>query len=393
MFDTAIARPERYDAVIVGARCAGAATAMLLARAGLRVLAIDRAEYGSDTLSTHTLMKGAVLSLDRWGLLPAVRAAGTPAVMATTFHYGDEQITVPARTEADALYAPRRTVLDRILVDAARDAGAEIRFGCTMETLTTDGGGRVTGLIYIGPDGQRIAVHARIVVGADGASSRVAEQVSAKTRVRGEAGGATLMCYVPGMAGRGFHWHYRNGLMAGIIPTNDDQACVFVGGRHERFRGAPLAETFQTRLREAAPSLAAAMRRTEPAGRLRFFAGRCGYLRTAQGAGWALVGDAGYFKDPCTAHGITDAFRDAELLARAVIADHPAALAAYETQRDSLSLPLFEITERIARFDWSLGALKRDLIALGKCMQEENEAMSRIVAEPPQAPPRLAAAS
>ena len=113
---------QSYDALVVGARCAGAATAMLMARQGLRVLVIDRAGYGTDTISTHALMRGGVLQLHRWGVLPRLREMGTPAVRETTFHYGDEAIAVPIRPAngVDALYAPRRTLLDSTLVDAAR---------------------------------------------------------------------------------------------------------------------------------------------------------------------------------------------------------------------------------------------------------------------------------
>lgn len=386
------ARMARYDAVIVGARCAGAATAMLLARQGLSVLAIDRAEYGSDTLSTHALMRGGVASLERWGLLGALRAAGTPAVMRTRFNYGEEAIDVPAKDASGALFAPRRTVLDRIIVDAARRAGAEIRFGCTLESVEHDQTDRATGISYIDRSGQRISVRAGVVIGADGASSRVAEQVGARTRVSMPSGGATLMAYFSGVRVEGFDWHYRPGMMAGMLPTNSDQVCVFVSGRPERFRGAPLAESFRKRLREAAPALAEAILRAEPAGRLRIFAGRPAHLREAQGPGWALVGDAGYFKDPCTAHGITDAFRDAELLSRAIIADRPGAMADYEAIRDALSAPLMEITDRIGRFDWSLGQLKHHLMALAGVMQTELAVMERLAAQPVAPEPEYAEA-
>src|SRR5215213_5409560 len=118
----------KYDALVVGARCAGGATAMLLARRGLRVLAIDRGGYGTDTMSTHALMRGGVLQLRRWGVLPRLLEVGTPAVRATAFHYGDEDaLEVPVKPGhggVDALYAPRRTVLDSVLVDAAQEAGA-----------------------------------------------------------------------------------------------------------------------------------------------------------------------------------------------------------------------------------------------------------------------------
>src|SRR4051794_17256611 len=119
---------EYYDVLIVGARCAGAATAMLMARAGMRVLLVDRGSYGTDTISTHALMRGGVTQLHRWGVLPCVQEAGTPAIRSTTFHYGDEQITVPIKASdgVNALYAPRRTLLDSTLVDAAWEAGAQV---------------------------------------------------------------------------------------------------------------------------------------------------------------------------------------------------------------------------------------------------------------------------
>ena len=112
---------DRYDVVVVGARAAGAATAMLLARCGVRVLAVDRGGYGTDTLSTHALMRAGVLQLARWGLLERIEAEGTPRVQRTVFHYEDEvlDILIKPRHGVPALFAPRRTVLDRILVDAA----------------------------------------------------------------------------------------------------------------------------------------------------------------------------------------------------------------------------------------------------------------------------------
>src|SRR6476620_9068199 len=122
---------SRYDVVVVGARCAGAATAMLLARAGHRVLVIDRGRYGTDTLSTHALMRGAIVQLHRWNVLPAVIASGAMPVRQATIHYDSESVSVPIkpRDGVDALYAPRRHVLDRLLVDAASEAGADVVYG------------------------------------------------------------------------------------------------------------------------------------------------------------------------------------------------------------------------------------------------------------------------
>jgi flavin-dependent dehydrogenase len=138
---------SRYDAVIIGARCAGAATGLLLARSGAKVLVVDGQAYGSDTMSTHALMRGAVLQLERWGLTSNVVAAGTPAIRSTTFHYSDESIRVDIKPDhgVDRLFAPRRTVLDPLLVDAARKAGAEVRHGISLSELQFASGGRVIG--------------------------------------------------------------------------------------------------------------------------------------------------------------------------------------------------------------------------------------------------------
>src|SRR6516165_2406125 len=137
----------RFDAVIIGARCAGAATALLLARAGAKVLLVDRQAYGSDTMSTHALMRGAVVQLNRWGLIPSVIEAGTPAIRSTTFHYGDETVRIDIKPDhgVDCLFAPRRTVLDPLLVDAAREAGAEVRHGVALSELQFASSGRVIG--------------------------------------------------------------------------------------------------------------------------------------------------------------------------------------------------------------------------------------------------------
>src|SRR5712691_8583634 len=123
-----------WDVVVVGGRAAGASTAMLLARAGMRVLCVERTRLGSDTLSTHALMRAGTLLLAKWGLLDSVIDAGTPAVQRTLFHYGAESVPVSIRPAAgvDALYAPRRTLIDRLLVGAAVAAGATFRFGCSV---------------------------------------------------------------------------------------------------------------------------------------------------------------------------------------------------------------------------------------------------------------------
>src|SRR5262245_12149305 len=171
-----------FDVVVVGARCAGAATALLLARRGLRVLAVDRGRYASDTVSTHALMRAGVAQLSRWGVLEQIKAAGTPVIRSTSFHYGDEVVAVQIKPQQgiEGLYAPRRTVIDRVLVDAARKAGAEITFETQLVGLVREDNGRVSGVrIKDGHDRER-QISSGLVIGADGVRSAVARLVGSE---------------------------------------------------------------------------------------------------------------------------------------------------------------------------------------------------------------------
>ena len=184
-----------YDVLVVGARCAGAATAMLLARRGLRALAIDRAEYGTDTISTHALMRGGVLQLHRWGVLPWLRRQGLPAIRATTFHYDDEAVPIAIRPAhgVEALYAPRRILLDSMLADVAEQAGATVRYGHTLARLAAPPDGRVCGATVLDAAGKARTIKADLVVGADGIGSSVA-RLSGAPIVR-EARNTTAVVY------------------------------------------------------------------------------------------------------------------------------------------------------------------------------------------------------
>ena len=267
-----------YDAVIVGARCAGAATAMLLARAGMNVLAIDRQAYGSDTMSTHALMRTGVLQLERWGLLPAVMAAGTPEIRTTTFHYGCEQLCLSIKPEygVEYLCAPRRTVLDRILVDAARSAGADVRHGVVLSRLQIDSKGRVVAALLRDADGNSTAVRSDIVIGADGRQSTVAALVKAGTYLNGRSASAYVYGYYEDLDRYGYHWHFAENVAAGVIPTNHGQHCVFVGvpgpAFPATFRGN-VEGAFLQILAANSPHLCDDVSRARPVGRLRGFAG------------------------------------------------------------------------------------------------------------------------
>jgi 2-polyprenyl-6-methoxyphenol hydroxylase-like FAD-dependent oxidoreductase len=377
---------HHYDAIVVGGRCAGAATAMLLARGGRRVLVVEAARPGTDTLSTHALMRGGVLQLHRWGLLDAVVAAGTPAIAVTEFAYGDDIESVDIRPSGgiSALRAPRRTVLDTLLLEAARAAGAEVRIPARVTGLLTDGG-RVRGVEGVERGtATRFRATAPLTIGADGRNSTIANGVGARFRRRGSESSAVVYGYFFGLPRDRYHWAYRPGVTAGVVPTGDGLACVWAGTASARFarqRSTGLHATYWSLLAEAAPGLARSISASQPVGMLRGFPGQPGWIRASAGPGWALVGDAGYFKDPITAHGITDALRDAELLARAVL-DAPRggraqlnALYDYERTRDRLSDPLFDVTEHIASYSWDLAELRWRLRELSNAMRPEVDAL------------------
>jgi flavin-dependent dehydrogenase len=373
--DTLYSFEPRYDAVIVGARCAGAATAFLLASSGAKVLVVDRQAYGSDTLSTHALMRGAVFQLSRWGVLPEIVAAETPPIRATTFHYGREAIRVAIKPEhgVECLFAPRRTVIDRLLVDAARKAGAEVRHGVTISELLFASDGQVVGVLLNDGRGSRATVRTGIVIGADGRQSTIAELVKARTYVEGVNASGIVYGYCKNLNRDGSHWYFGKNCAAGAIPTNAGH-CVFAAVPSQRFsatfRGNVMRGYLEV-LETICPELRAEVEHGLLIGRLRGFGGARSYLRQCYGAGWALVGDAGYFKDPLTAHGITDALRDAELLSRAVAIGSARAFEAYQQERDALSLSLLWVTDAIASFAWSLDEIRRLHSDLNAAMRAE----------------------
>jgi flavin-dependent dehydrogenase len=364
-----------YDVLVVGGRVAGASTAMLLARAGARVALVERSAYGSDTVSTHGLMRAGVLQLSRWGLLDTLAAAGTPPIRETTFHYSDreaQQITIRAKSGVDALYAPRRQVLDRILVDAAADAGADVRHRTAVTALLRDESGRVTGARVQDRAGRTADLHARLTVGADGLRSTVASAVGAPVVRRGESRSAVLYRYYAGLRATGYEWAYAPGAGAGFLPTNEELTCVFVATTPARMRAVGREESFATLL--TATGLAERVLSAEPAGRLHGWAGAAGFVRRSGGPGWALVGDAGYYKDPITTHGMTDGLRDAELLTDAILRNpETVALAQYQAARDQLSSRFFDATESVASYAWSMDEVRLLLREVSSAMGDEVE--------------------
>jgi 2-polyprenyl-6-methoxyphenol hydroxylase-like FAD-dependent oxidoreductase len=370
-----------YDVVVVGGRVAGASTALLLARAGAKVVLVDRGRCGSDTVSTHGLMRAGVLQLLRWGVLPDVIAAGTPPVRDVIFHYADAEpvrVTLRPGAAVDALYAPRRQLIDRLLVDAAAAAGAEVLHETTVTGLLRDATDRIVGARVLRRRGGTADLHASFTVGADGIRSLVAEEAAAPMIRQGMAEGAFIYRYLEGLPAEGYEWAYGAGAAAGLIPTND-ATCVFVAttpARLRELRRDGSEQAFSAVLAMAAPTFVDRVAAATPASSLRGWAGAPGFLRRCWGPGWALVGDAGYFKDPITTHGMSDAMRDAELLTDALLAvlsgaPDAAALAAYERVRDSLSSQLFDVTEAVAAFDWDLDRVRLLLREVSSAMADE----------------------
>ncbi|MFJ5774255.1 NAD(P)/FAD-dependent oxidoreductase [Streptomyces sp. NPDC093094] len=308
-----------HDVVVVGARCAGAPTAMLLARYGHQVLVVDRATFPSDTISTHLIHPPGLAALDRWGLLERVVDTGCPPIDTYRFDLGPFALTgSPAGEGFEAAYAPRRTVLDKLLVDAAAESGAEVREGFTVEEILFDGD-TVTGIRGHGRDGGSSVHRARIVVGADGLHSSVARATDPVAYAEKPKINAYYYTYWAGLPMRGmFETYNREDRAFAAWPTNDDLTLVVCGWPMRDFETnrSDVAGNYHATLSRV-PDFA---ERVSTAAQAERFVGTAvaNHFHKPYGPGWVLVGDAGYLKDPITAQGIQDAFRDAERCARAV---------------------------------------------------------------------------
>ena len=350
-----------YDVIVVGARCAGSPAAMLLARRGYRVLLVDKAAFPSDTMSTHFVQTGGVARLDRWGLLDQVKASNCPPIPRLLLDFGGTVFPVPVPPDDGFTesYCPRRTVLDTILVKAAVDAGAELREHVSVQELLFDGD-QVIGIRARTHGGDTFSEQARIVIGADGMRSFVARGVQApEYHVRG-ALGCGYYSYWSGVPvdGTEIYWRERRAIL--VFATNDGLTCIgteWPNAEFDEFRAdieGNLLKTF-----DLTPTLGDRVR----AGRReeKYIGTRDlqNFFRKPYGPGWALVGDAGYHKDPITGTGISDAFRDVEFLVEALddgfSGRRPldAALAQYERRRNEAALPMYELTCQLAALDKS----------------------------------------
>ncbi len=346
-----------YDAIVVGARCAGSPTAMLLARKGYRVLLVDKATFPSDTVSGHFVLPPGVARLRRWGLLDrVVSAANCPSIRTWRFDVGPFALTgspVPIDGVAES-YGPRRTALDMVLVQSAVEAGVELRESFSVQELLIDGG-QVTGIRGRAAGGPTVNETAHIVIGADGMRSIVARSVQAEVYEAFPRIACYYYAYWSGLSSEGIELYPRDGLIVGVFPTAPQTSMVFVGRPRADFAAAREGvEASYLRSVAAVPSVAERVRAARRSERFYGSGDLPNFCRKPFGPGWALVGDAGYHKDPCLPLGISDAFRDAELLVEAIdgglsgTQPMEQSLADYELRRNAAAMPSYALTRQLA---------------------------------------------
>jgi len=372
---------REYDTIVVGARCAGSATAMLLARKGYRVLAVDRATFPSDTISTHNVHRPGIEALERWGLLDRVVATNCPPIDTYSFDFGPFTITGKPGTA----YAPRRTALDELLVEAASQAGAEVRQGFTVESLVVEDG-RVCGIRGHEKGGETVTERARVVVGADGRFSLVADAVDAEEYDTKPKLLAAYYSYWSGLPMNGrFETYDRPERGFAAWPTNDDLTLVIAGWPYREFEAKKTdVERHFLETVDLVPEFAERLR---AGNREERFVGQAvsGWYRTPYGPGWALVGDAGYNKDFITAQGIHDAFLDAELCVNALdqafsgTQQFEEAMESYRTTRDARTKAMYELTADLASLEPPPPELQQLLAAVSQS-PEASEGFTRVIA-------------
>lgn len=372
-----------HDVLIIGARAAGASLALTLARQGLKVLLIDRTDFPSDTMSGHYIHPAGVAALHRLGAGGVLTATAAPAQRTVTVDFGPVVLSGTPAPAADGTvegYAPRRYIFDPLLCATAVAAGAEFRPGMSFDEPLIDDDGRVTGIVAQDRDGRRVELRACLVIGADGKRSRFARKVGAAVYDARPATSCCCYSYFSGMEVPGTRLHVRDGHFCIVTPTNDGLTFVAMAWPVGAF--ARIKTDIGGALRDTAAGIPWVAERLAAAQREEHFTGTAdldAFFRVPHGPGWALVGDAGYHKDPITAQGMTDAFLHAELLAEAVIdglsgrAPVDAALSRYHTRRDALARPLYELTCDLARLTppapemtAAIGAMAADPVATSR---------------------------
>lgn len=356
----------QYDVVIVGARCAGSSTGMLLARRGYRVCVVDRASFPSDALSTHVMTGDSASRMAKWGLLPALAASGCPPLRAIIMAIGSESENIFPAANPLPTFAPRRTVLDKLLVDAAREAGAEVIEHFSVRSLVRDGD-VVTGIRGVAPNGEETTIEARFVIGADGRNSLVAREVAAETYDTIPQRDFIYYSYWSGFSDlTAVRVNSYGNHLAFAFPTHDNLACIGVAGPHDELAAARAdSETWVLKFVRGAPMLGPLVQHIERVEPMTGWTGYTSYYRKPYGPGWALVGDAGYLKGPALGQGINDAFRDADRLTDALDSvlcgqeSFDVALAGYQHARDEPTRNTYHLVDLFERCEATIEDVRR----------------------------------
>jgi 2-polyprenyl-6-methoxyphenol hydroxylase-like FAD-dependent oxidoreductase len=369
----------RYDVIVVGARVAGAATAMLLARQGLRVLAVDRARFPSDTISSHQLQVPGAALLHQWGLLGKLAAAGTPPTRRVRFDAGGGLVMdgqFPAYDGVDAMYSPRRSLLDSILVEAAREAGAEVRENFRVTQLTASGN-RITGITGSARGRPAVTETAGLVIGADGKRSLVAGAVGARRYRERPVRSFASYSYWTGVPVSGGEIYQRPGRAVAVFPTNGELTMVYVAAPITEFASARAdLEAHYLSTLGLCGDLGERVRSGKRVERLRTTPDQPNTFRCSHGPGWALAGDAGVVMDSVSAQGMTNALRDASYLSDAVVAglggSRPLAAALHDHQRrrDRAIRGMYDFTLDLAAFAPAATGQRLFLAAVAADQQE-----------------------
>jgi 2-polyprenyl-6-methoxyphenol hydroxylase-like FAD-dependent oxidoreductase len=355
---------EKVDVVIVGARCAGTATAVPLARAGRKVVILEKGRFPSDTLSTHVLVPNGVQELQAMGALDRILALGPSRSRYLTLREGDLEVRERFRPFSGIDYALciPRDQQDNALVETAREAGVEIRERTAVNEVVWRDGRAVGVRCSTREDDEEYEIHASLVVGADGRRSRVAGEVGAWEPYRASKNG------------RGFVFRYLDDPLGadapdelGIYRADGDQVLVLPS--------CPAGRTLVVNMTDAAaiptyrkdfhgqweamiernPDLEARIGGATNVSKPRMTDDLTAYYRRATGPGWALAGDAGHFKDPVTGNGMRDALKFGRRLGEtaAVTLGDPerldAALREWEAERDADTISTYHWGNRESR--------------------------------------------
>lgn len=377
-----------YDAIVVGARCAGSSTAMLLARQGHRVLLVDRARLPSDKpVSTHLVVRSGGGALGRWGLLDRMIGLGAPPRPQLALDVGPIQVTSssPDDGAATAMYAPRRYLFDKLLLDAAVAAGVEVRDEFSVRELVW-ADGRVVGIRGGGRGKPSIEERARIVVGADGIGSVVARGVGARCHHEVPTMTGTWWGYFHGMPLEHVHVWIRPRRFFCAADTNDDLTVLMVYVTIEDFHefSADPEGNLATDLHDMVPGFYEQFASAQREGQLMGTGYQPNYIRESAGPGWALVGDAAMHHDSINPTGMSAALTCAELLANAIhtglTADDialDACVRSYQESRDARWLPHWKV---VASFFTDLGPPSPERIGLLRALAADPELARRFVA-------------